>query len=159
MGTKQNPGEFDCYANALPDEPMFVLLARDPDFHWTVMEWALRCEQEIYRGERPQSDMAMISEAINCAKIGAKWRLENDGKWRKKPGAVDKRSSLIALKSRIDIRLDNRLCEMQEGWDGSICGFNEAWDIVRAAFDEELPKEAVRRGTSEAPTPKDVATD
>lgn len=29
MGTKNNPGAFDCYANAEPDEPMFVLLARD----------------------------------------------------------------------------------------------------------------------------------
>jgi len=28
MATKKNPGEFDCYANAGPDEPMFVLLAR-----------------------------------------------------------------------------------------------------------------------------------
>lgn len=30
MGTKSNPTQFDCYANALPDEPMFILLARDP---------------------------------------------------------------------------------------------------------------------------------
>lgn len=29
MGTKNNPGTFDCYANAAPDEPMFVLLGRD----------------------------------------------------------------------------------------------------------------------------------
>ena len=29
MGTKNNPGKFDCYANAEPDEPMFVLLGRD----------------------------------------------------------------------------------------------------------------------------------
>lgn len=29
MGTKNNPGRFDCYANAKPDEPMFVLLGRD----------------------------------------------------------------------------------------------------------------------------------
>ena len=31
MGTKNNPGVFDCYANAEPDEPMFVLLGRDKD--------------------------------------------------------------------------------------------------------------------------------
>ena len=29
MGTKNNPGKFDCYKNAEPDEPMFVLLGRD----------------------------------------------------------------------------------------------------------------------------------
>jgi hypothetical protein len=28
MGTKNVPGKFDCYANALPDEPTFVLLGR-----------------------------------------------------------------------------------------------------------------------------------
>lgn len=29
MGTKLNPGKFDCYAAAKDDEPMFILLARD----------------------------------------------------------------------------------------------------------------------------------
>jgi hypothetical protein len=39
MATKNNPGEFDCYANALPDEPMFVLLARDTSAPWLVEIW------------------------------------------------------------------------------------------------------------------------
>ena len=30
MATKNNPGKFDCYTNAEPDEPMFILLGRDP---------------------------------------------------------------------------------------------------------------------------------
>ena len=30
MGTKNNPGKFDCYENAEPDEPRFALLGRDP---------------------------------------------------------------------------------------------------------------------------------
>lgn len=38
------------------------------------------------------------------------------------------------LKNTIDIRLNNCLCEMKEGYDDSIVGFNEAWDIVRGAF-------------------------
>jgi hypothetical protein len=29
MATKNNPGKFDCYASAEPDEPIFVLLGRD----------------------------------------------------------------------------------------------------------------------------------
>lgn len=29
MGTKNNPGQFNCYAAAGPDEPLFVLLGRD----------------------------------------------------------------------------------------------------------------------------------
>lgn len=40
MGTKANPGEFDCYANAAPDEPMFVLLARDPIAPFLVSIWS-----------------------------------------------------------------------------------------------------------------------
>ena len=49
-------------------------------------------------------------------------------------------SNLRALKNRIDSRLDNHLCDMQEGYDDSIVGFNEAWDMVRTAFAEELGK-------------------
>ena len=40
------------------------------------------------------------------------------------------------LKERIDLRLNNYLVEMKEGYDDSITGFNEAWDIVRAVFGE-----------------------
>lgn len=40
MGTKLNPGRFDCYANAKPDEPMFILLARDPQAPTLVRLWA-----------------------------------------------------------------------------------------------------------------------
>lgn len=36
-------------------------------------------------------------------------------------------------------RLNNRLCEMKEGYDDSIVGFNEAWDIVRKYMDERFP--------------------
>ena len=46
--------------------------------------------------------------------------------------------SLRILRGRISTRLNNHLCEMQEGYDDSIVGFNEAWDIVRAAFAEVL---------------------
>jgi hypothetical protein len=68
MGSKIQPGKFDCYANALPDEPMFVLLARDPD---------IQC------GLRPQSDAALVAEAEECAWAGQEWRRKNDGAWRK----------------------------------------------------------------------------
>lgn len=40
MGTKENPGRFDCYANAAPDEPMFILLARDKHAPTLVWLWA-----------------------------------------------------------------------------------------------------------------------
>jgi hypothetical protein len=40
MGTKNNPGKFDCYTNAEDDEPMFVLLARDEHAPVLVALWA-----------------------------------------------------------------------------------------------------------------------
>lgn len=40
------------------------------------------------------------------------------------------------LRSRIDSRLNDHLCEMKEGCDDSIVGFNEAWDVMRKCFDD-----------------------
>lgn len=68
MGTKNNPGEYDCYNNAEPDEPMFVLLARDSSAPEHVLAWAK---------ERLQSDRLVVAEAIICAGQMMKWRMEN----------------------------------------------------------------------------------
>lgn len=40
METKRNPSPFDCYDKADPDEPMFVLLGRDPLAGPLVALWA-----------------------------------------------------------------------------------------------------------------------
>jgi len=82
MSTKNNPGEFDCYAKALPDEPMFILLARDPDFYALVEEWAIRRKERIRWGDCPESDRKMVMEALDLASYGAQWRRDNEGKWR-----------------------------------------------------------------------------
>ena len=83
MGTKNTPGAFDCYDNALPDEPMFVLLARDPSAPELVRAWATRRHQAVSRGERPIDDMLMVDEAYRCARDMQAWRSANDGAWRK----------------------------------------------------------------------------
>jgi len=85
MATKNNPGKFDCYANALRDEPMFILLARDPLAPELVEEWAVRRYSDIAKGLRPESDMAMVEEAQRLAFEMREWRTRNEGKWR---GAV-----------------------------------------------------------------------
>jgi len=82
MGTKSNPGKFDCYANALPDEPMFVLLARDPSASDLVRAWAAERSYQISLGNKPTSDGAPCAEAIECADAMDAWRKANDGKWR-----------------------------------------------------------------------------
>jgi hypothetical protein len=83
MGTKNDPGKFDCYQRALPDEPTFTLLARDPDFFRLVKKWAKRRMKAIQCGDRPQADYALVGEAEKCAWEGQRWRVENLGKWRK----------------------------------------------------------------------------
>lgn len=70
MGTKNNPGTFDCYENAEPDEPMFVLLGRDLDAPRLVEEWAESRERRITRKMPVQvieREEAKVAEARECA--------------------------------------------------------------------------------------------
>lgn len=73
----------DCYHRALPDEPKFTLLARDPMFFLLVMQWANHRELDVECGVRPESDMELVRDARNIALAGQAWRRENNGKWRK----------------------------------------------------------------------------
>lgn len=88
MGTKNKPGEFDCYDAAEDDEPMFVLLARDPIAPDRVEDWAhkrfarLAAEQ---RGAKPElrdeaeakarvrEVVVKIAEALACARAMRDW--------------------------------------------------------------------------------------
>lgn len=67
MGTKNNPGQFDCYVAAEPDEPMFVLLARDPLAPILVKLWA---DLRTYAGGNPAKSL----EARMCADAMTLWR-------------------------------------------------------------------------------------
>ena len=86
MGTKNNPGEFDCYANAEPDEPMFVLLARDVLAPGIVDEWVRRfmCNStDRTREDGPSGlaartrfarDVRKANEAVQCAQDMREWK-------------------------------------------------------------------------------------
>lgn len=74
MGTKNNPGEFDCYANAEDDEPMFILLARDPEAPALVRRWAKM------REAHGEPDVAMLTEAQECAEDMVLWRKEREAR-------------------------------------------------------------------------------
>lgn len=74
MGTKNNPGKFDCYQNADPDEPLFILLARDDSAPKLVMDWAMERLRLINEGRKPYEDMEMVAEAIYCAKNMIAWK-------------------------------------------------------------------------------------
>lgn len=91
MGTKNNPGKFDCYTNAEPDEPMFVLLARDPAAEYLTAAWAAvragdvdgagrlmadAVKAVVDSGKKPLPYQAEKSiEAQECARNMRTWRL------------------------------------------------------------------------------------
>jgi len=67
MGTKNNPGKYDCYEKADPDEPMFTLLARDANAPALVRQWAdIRSQMH--------GDDEKVAEALQCADNMEIWR-------------------------------------------------------------------------------------
>lgn len=92
MGTKNNPGQFDCYANAEPDEPMFVLLGRDRLAGHLVSIWSkirmgdmeaagtvfldMLEKHAVAYGMEPDIDKA--SEAMDCALAMFKFRTDRE---------------------------------------------------------------------------------
>lgn len=81
MATKNNPGEWDCYANADPDEPMFILLGRDPDAPTLVERWAMV-------RQRNGEDLEKVQDARACADHMRRW-LESLGKRERRPREID----------------------------------------------------------------------
>lgn len=81
MGTKDKPGEFDCYDKAANDEPLFVLLAHDPDGADTVEDWARRRFRRLVKGDADRlsnedltREMRRIAEALSCATAMREWK-------------------------------------------------------------------------------------
>lgn len=67
MGTKMQPGDYDCYQKAAPDEPLFTLLARDENAPLLVLLWAALAQAQ---GERPEK----VIEARQCAAAMLTWK-------------------------------------------------------------------------------------
>lgn len=91
MGTKNNPGAFDCYENAEPDEPMFILLGRDPLAPFLVSIWSklrmgdleaagvvfTKMAYEIALRYHAEPDVDKASEAMDCSFAMFAWRKEH----------------------------------------------------------------------------------
>lgn len=60
MGTKSEPGRFDCYGKAKDDEPIFVLLARDPAAPKLIRAW-------VQHHQDAKTDGAKLMEALDVA--------------------------------------------------------------------------------------------
>jgi hypothetical protein len=76
MGTKENPGAYDCLGAAAPDEPTFTLVARDPHAPAAVELWALQRLEAIAQGDYPRADLDKVAEALDCADAMRAWRHE-----------------------------------------------------------------------------------
>lgn len=93
MGTKNNPGEFDCYAKADGDEPVFVLRAKDASAPYLVQAWAFLLQGKLTEAitaiESAAEDLEVqgrigtrvekIASALKCADAMADWAVEHDG--------------------------------------------------------------------------------
>lgn len=94
MGTKLHPGEFDAYAAALLDEPLFVLLARDSSAPAMLRQWADMRRRELLKVmdrdsmddetwlERVREDLRKCTSADELADDMEIWRRRNEGVWR-----------------------------------------------------------------------------
>ena len=75
MGTKNNPGAYDCYQNAAPDEPVFTLRAKDPAAAAAIRFWMkVRYEMKKRAGEFDEREQAKQEEAERCAVAMEEWR-------------------------------------------------------------------------------------
>jgi len=71
MSTKNNPGPNSCYDRALPDEPIFTILGRDPTAPYVILFWC-KLRQLMYGdAESPQ-----ITEATQCADAMRDWAIQ-----------------------------------------------------------------------------------
>lgn len=87
MATKNNPGVYDCYEKAHPDEPMFVLLARDPVAP-ILVEWWVSLRRRMGGTEEQK-----LAEAEQCAASMREW-LRKSGK---DSTVMDPDAALLAL--------------------------------------------------------------
>lgn len=75
MSTKNNPGAFRCYEAALPDEPIFTILARDPAGPATLRYWIY---QRAMKGKNVSpEDIDRIDDADRVARQMEAWRAAN----------------------------------------------------------------------------------
>ena len=66
MGTKNNPGNYDCYAKLEPNEPYFLLRGKDPVGWLLVNLWASIRKHLAPHGEIPPEYLAKLNEAKIC---------------------------------------------------------------------------------------------
>jgi hypothetical protein len=69
MGTKNDPGKYDCYAKAEPDEPIFTLIARDR--HAPTLIWLWSTLREL-----DQDAPEKVAEAREVCAAMLQWQID-----------------------------------------------------------------------------------
>jgi len=72
MGSRNNPGKFDCLAAAEPDEPTFTLLGRDPCAAATVAFWCMLRDNV----RNNPADASQLKEASECEDAMEQWAMK-----------------------------------------------------------------------------------
>lgn len=114
MGTKGNPGEFDCYALALPDEPIFVLRASNEEAASLVEQWAERYDaRKRKEGTFDRRAARKVKEALQIAEEMRTYRslrdtvvpppLPGSPPSEPKPGEVTVYDPKTRQESRVDL--------------------------------------------------------
>ena len=75
MATRAQEIVNGCLSRAEADEPLFVLMGRDPHAPMLVRDWAFRRADHIAKGLRPEADRAKVTEALALAEKMEVWNL------------------------------------------------------------------------------------
>lgn len=86
MGTKNDPGEFDCYGKADDAEPLFTLLARDHHAPALVRMWAAVREGDVFEAV----------EQFNELVKGRQWGVDG---WGPSPKTVEAQACADAMEA------------------------------------------------------------
>ncbi len=121
MSTKANPGKFNCWAAAMPDEPVFTILGRDPAFPATVAFWKME-RQRLGKNET-DDDMSRLLAIPREIQSAVDWREANlhgpngEPTWRTKMSFVVDETQPIRVPANIAPRYlnhDEVLADMRE---------------------------------------------
>ena len=88
MGTKNNPGQFDCHAKAHPDEPIFTLRGKDVSAPYLVEMWTF-LRQGKFEEARSVLELAIEDGRVrslvgDCDKFNEAFQVAEDMRaWRR----------------------------------------------------------------------------
>ena len=66
MGTKNEPGKYDCYAKLEPDEPYFLLRGKDP-VAWLLVDLWCSLRKAMAGDDFSPAYVEKLNEAKSCA--------------------------------------------------------------------------------------------